>query len=109
MPVHFASISIDMSMVMAMSPIISSVVAALRLLGFWKAGTPLEIASTPVSAAQPEENARSSRNIIARPPNAPKPLSGRMVSEALSASGSVPDTSRNRPTSPMPITLAMKA
>ena len=45
-----------------MRPIISSVVAALRLLGFWKAGTPLEIASTPVSAAQPDENARSSRN-----------------------------------------------
>ena len=37
-------------------------VAALRLFGGLNAGTPLEIASTPVSAAQPEENVRSSRN-----------------------------------------------
>ena len=57
-----------MSIVMEMRPIISSVVAALRLLGFSKAGTPLEIASTPVSAAQPDENARSSRNTMAMPP-----------------------------------------
>ena len=41
--------------------------AALRLFGFWNAGTPLEIASTPVSAAQPDENARSSRNAVAMP------------------------------------------
>ncbi len=43
----------------------SSVVAALRLFGFRKAGTPFEIASTPVSAAQPEEKARASRAAIA--------------------------------------------
>ena len=42
-------------------------VAALRLLGFLNAGTPLLIASTPVSAAQPEENARSSRKSMANP------------------------------------------
>ena len=37
--------------------------AALRLFGFRNAGTPLEIASTPVSAAQPDENARASSTI----------------------------------------------
>ena len=47
----------------AIRPSRSSVVAALRLLGLRNAGTPLLIASTPVSAAQPEEKARASRNI----------------------------------------------
>ena len=46
-------------------PSSSRVVAALRLLGLRKAGTPLEIASTPVSAAHPDENARASRNTSA--------------------------------------------
>ncbi len=55
------------SMVTATTPSSSSVVAALRLFGGLNAGTPLEIASTPVSAAQPEENARSSRNTNAKP------------------------------------------
>ena len=41
--------------------------AALRDLGFWNEGTPLEIASTPVRAAQPEEKARSTRKPPARP------------------------------------------
>ncbi len=50
-----------MNNVMAITPSISRVVAALRDFGFWKAGTPLLIASTPVSAAQPEENARATR------------------------------------------------
>ena len=50
-----------MIIVIDSTPSSSSVVAAFRLLGFWKAGTPLEIASTPVSAAQPEEKARASR------------------------------------------------
>ena len=40
---------------------ITSVAAALRLFGFSKAGTPLETASTPVSAVQPEAKARRSR------------------------------------------------
>ena len=51
------------SIVIAIVPSRSSVVAALRLLGFRNAGTPLEIASTPVSAAQPDENARASSTI----------------------------------------------
>ena len=41
----------------------SSVVAAFFDLGLRNAGTPLEIASTPVSAAQPDENARASSRI----------------------------------------------
>ena len=51
----------------ATTPSSSSVVAALRLFGGLNAGTPLEIASTPVSAAQPEENVRSSRKTNAKP------------------------------------------
>ncbi len=51
--------------VIAIAPSRNSVVAAFLLFGRLNAGTPLEIASTPVSAAQPEENARASRNIRA--------------------------------------------
>ena len=49
-----------------MPPMSASVVAAFLLLGLRNAGTPLLIASTPVSAAQPDEKARASRNAIAR-------------------------------------------
>ena len=49
-----ASMMMLMSMVTAMAPSRASVVAAFLLLGILKAGTPLLIASTPVSAAQPE-------------------------------------------------------
>ena len=45
----------------AMTPSRSSVVAAFLLLGFLKAGTPLLIASMPVRAVVPEENARATR------------------------------------------------
>ena len=51
--------------VIAIAPSRNSVEAAFLLLGRLNAGTPLEIASTPVSAAQPDENARASRNIRA--------------------------------------------
>ena len=51
--------------VIAIVPSSSSVVAAFRLFGLRNAGTPLEIASTPVSAAQPDENARASRKTSA--------------------------------------------
>ena len=53
--------------------------AAFLLFGFLKAGTPLEMASTPVSAAQPEEKARASRATMTRP-----------VNEAYLGSGSMP-------------------
>ncbi len=55
------------NMVTASMPIAASVVAAFFDLGLRKAGTPLEIASTPVSAAQPDEKARSSRKTSAKP------------------------------------------
>ena len=74
--------------------------AALRLLGFWNAGTPLEIASTPVSAAQPEENARASRNIranVVSESESPTPGSGVMCRSALSTSGRSPAARRSRP------------
>jgi hypothetical protein len=40
-----------------MHPMTASVVAALRDCGRLKAGTPFEIASTPVSAVEPDEKA----------------------------------------------------
>ncbi len=40
------------------------VMAALRASRGLKAGTPFEIASIPVRAVQPEENARSTRNQV---------------------------------------------
>ena len=55
------------SIVIEMVPSSASVVAAFLLFGFLNAGTPLLIASTPVSAAHPDENARRSRNAAAIP------------------------------------------
>ena len=55
------------NMAAAMPPIRASVVAAFRLFGGLNAGTPLAIASTPVSAVQPEANARSAKKSSARP------------------------------------------
>ena len=51
----------------AMPPSSARVVAAFLLFGFWNAGTPLLIASTPVSAVQPEAKDRSSRKNSASP------------------------------------------
>ena len=62
-----ASAVIPANMATAMPPSMASVVAAFLLFGLRNAGTPLLIASTPVSAVQPDENARSSRNARARP------------------------------------------
>ncbi len=53
-----ASTVIPTNMVTARNAIPSSVRAALRLLGRRNAGTPLLIASTPVSAVQPLAKAR---------------------------------------------------
>src|SRR4051812_48910320 len=86
------------SMVTASRPIISSVVAAFFDLGFWNAGTPLLIASTPVSAAAPEENARSTRNAYATPAKVPSAVS---VKPALSAFISVPVAAWNNPQTTM--------
>ncbi len=53
----------------AMTPSRASVVAAFLLFGCLNAGTPLLIASTPVSAVHPDENAFSSKNTSASPVN----------------------------------------
>ena len=55
----------------AMAPIITSVIWALRAFGGRNAGTPFAIASTPVRAVQPDENARSVRKHSARKPSEP--------------------------------------
>ena len=61
---------------------ITSVWRALRHSGLWKAGTPLEMASTPVTAEPPEANALASTKAdapISRPvpssPNSTMPSS----------------------------------
>ena len=54
-------------MVEEIKPSNNNVVAAFLLFGFLNAGTPFEIASTPVNAVQPEENARANKKIKARP------------------------------------------
>ena len=84
--------------VIAMAPSRNSVVAAFLLFGRLKAGTPLEIASTPVSAAQPDEKARARRNIsaiVVREPS--RPADGSMSRSALSTSGRSPDSSWSSP------------
>ena len=96
-------------MVMEMSPSSRSVVAALRLLGLRNAGTPLETASTPVSAAQPEEKARASRKT--RPmvvSGSSHPGAGTISRVALSTSGSVPASIRKKPQAHMPRMPTMK-
>ena len=70
-PVARANAIIPMNNETAMTPSIRSVVAALRDLGFRNAGTPLLIASTPVSAAEPDENALATRNTSANPRTSP--------------------------------------
>jgi hypothetical protein len=52
------------NIVTAIVPMIASVVAAFLACGRLKAGTPLEIASTPVSAVAPCENALSRAKIV---------------------------------------------
>ena len=66
-PICLASRIMPINRTMEMPPSSSRVVAALRDLGFLNAGTPLLIASTPVSAAQPDENALAMRNTNAIP------------------------------------------
>ncbi len=64
-----ASAVMPANITIAVAPIATRVLAALALLGFRKAGTPLEMASTPVSAVQPEEKARRAKNTSASPVN----------------------------------------
>ncbi len=79
------------NIVTEIAPSSSSVFAALRDFGLRNAGTPLLIASTPVSAAQPWVNDRSTSSINASPVNAsPSASSSR---SALGARTSSPNTS----------------
>ena len=66
-PVRLASTTMPPSIVIAIPPRRARVVAAFLLFGSRNAGTPLEIASTPVSAAQPDEKDRATRMIRAIP------------------------------------------
>ena len=67
MPVSLLNVMMEVSMATEITPMRSRVVAAFLLFGFSNAGTPLEMASTPVSAAQPEAKARSMRKATAAP------------------------------------------
>ncbi|OUD92716.1 hypothetical protein CMMCAS03_06495 [Clavibacter michiganensis subsp. michiganensis] len=80
------------------------VACAFLTLGVRNAGTPLEMASTPVSAEQPLENARSSRRMKATCDR----LGVSTVYAADSATGGSPRAVRTRPTTIMRPTLAMK-
>ena len=57
-------------------------IAAFCDSGLRNAGTPFEIASTPVSATAPDENARSSRNDVT-PREHRLPLSVKLVERRL--------------------------
>ncbi len=85
-----------------MPAIHSKVIPALRLRGCLKAGMPLEIASTPVTAVVPLEKAWSSRN-------SPNARVGTISSGGGSASGcSVPVKWRNRATPTVRYIIATK-
>ena len=86
-PVSSASQVIDANIVIEMTPSRSRVVAAFFDFGFWNAGTPLLIASTPVSAVVPDVKARATRYMSANPV---KVFSATNVQSALSARSSVP-------------------
>ncbi len=66
-----ASAVMPANIVTAIAPIATSVIWAFVAFGGLNAGTPLAIASTPVSAVQPDENARSTKKISAKKPSEP--------------------------------------
>ena len=84
-----ASQVMDANMVIEMTPSRSNVVAAFFDLGCWNAGTPLLIASTPVSAVVPEVNARATRYARASPVKLPSATTSQ---SALSAWSSAPES-----------------
>ena len=63
-----ANVVMPANIVIASTPMMASVAAALPPLGGRKFGTPLLTASTPVSAVQPWANARSSNRTRNAPP-----------------------------------------
>ena len=105
-----ARMTIESASVVATAPRMSNVVAALRPFGFRNAGTPFAIASTPVSVAHPEANARSSRKAKASPDNpAMNGSSGMSSRSAVGASGRPPPrNSRKKPHAAMASIETMK-
>ncbi len=93
------------NIVMAMAPSMNRVVAAFLLFGLRNAGTPLAIASMPVRAVVPEENARATRKPRARPVNV---LSGTIVQLALSATSASPCAIRQSAKNSIPKIPTMK-
>lgn len=82
----------------SVDPMITSVVRALRHSGGRKAGTPFEMASTPVTAAPPEAKAWSTMKSEApkRMPSPARPKAS--IPSAASASGSPPVAILQSPT-----------
>jgi hypothetical protein len=93
----WASTDTPMNKVPRSTPIHTSVAAAFFDSGRRKAGTPLEIASTPVSATAPDENPFSSRKIPREPPL------WRVPSNALGSNGTGAMSPKNACASPMTI------
>ena len=85
----WASTEMPMKATPKIRPMATRVVAALWDSGFLKAGTPLEMASTPVRATAPEENARSKRKTPTAP-NSGRPAASSwppwLVASSVSAS-----------------------
>ena len=95
------------NMEIASEPMITRVSAALRALGSLNAGTPLAIASTPVSAVHPEENARRVKKARASSPSEPYPGWVCTPYLALSATGASPSATRISPVATMMNTPAV--
>lgn len=97
------------SIEMAMLASRVSVMAALWLLGGLKAGTPLLIASIPVNAAQPDENARANSATMAKPTNGSYMAEPTTSSDLVGASRLSPKPKmRMSPQPVMPSTAIMK-
>ena len=73
-------------------PIDTSVMTAFRDSGGLKFGTPLAIASLPVSPTEPEAKARSTISGV----SISSPV-GSKASRGMTATGTSPDTMRKRP------------
>ena len=74
-----------------------SVMAALRGSGFRNAGTPLLMASTPVSATAPDENARMSSSGVS-PMRAVPPVKSATRAWSVGRASRLPLNERTRPT-----------
>src|SRR3954469_11106781 len=99
-----ASAVMPTNMRMVKAPMTVNVVAALRLFGALKLGTPLLTASTPVNAVQPWENARNASSSTAAPT---AECTGAMENDADSATGTAVVIARYTPTPIITNTTAM--